>query len=65
VSEEELLNFFENFYISVMSAKLIVDPVTKASRCYAFIKMKDNKEYNKAIKEMNGKLLMGCPMKVK
>ena len=63
VNEEILTNFFKEKYKSVINSKIIVDPSTKISKGYGFIKFSDKSESEKAILEMNGKSLNGKTMK--
>ena len=63
VNEEILCNFFKEKYNSVISAKIIIDPSTKISKGYGFVKFSDKIESEKAINEMNGKEINGKAMK--
>ena len=63
VNDEILLNCFKEKYKSVISSKIIVDPSTKISKGYGFVKFSDKLESEKAISEMNGQILNGKPMK--
>lgn len=63
VTEEILNNFFKEKYKSVINSKIIVDPSTKISKGYGFVKFSDKLESEKAISEMNGKTLNGKAMK--
>jgi RNA recognition motif-containing protein len=63
VNEETLTNFFKEKYNSVISSKIVVDPSTKISKGYGFVKFSDKSESEKAINEMNGKLINGKAMK--
>lgn len=63
VNEESLTNFFKEKYSSVINSKIIVDPSTKISKGYGFVKFSDKNESEKAISEMNGQVLNGKPMK--
>ena len=63
VNEEILCNFFKEKYNSVLSAKIIIDPSTKISKGYGFVKFSDKIESEKALNEMNGKELNGKVMK--
>jgi len=65
VNEESLKNFFSNYYNSITGTKIIIDPSTKISKGYGFVKFTDPKEYQKAITEMNGKILNGKAIKTK
>ena len=65
VNEESLRNFFSNYYNSISGTKVIIDPSTKISKGYGFVKFADAKEYTKAIAEMNGKILNGKAIKTK
>lgn len=63
VNEEILANFFKQKYKSVINSKIIVDPSTKISKGYGFVKFSDKAESEKAISEMNGQTLNGKTMK--
>ena len=63
VNEEILTNFFKEKFKSVINSKIIVDPSTKISKGYGFVKFSDKSESEKAILEMNGKSLNGKTMK--
>jgi RNA recognition motif-containing protein len=63
VNEEILTNFFKQKYKSVINSKIIVDPSTKISKGYGFVKFSDKYESEKAISEMNGQTLNGKNMK--
>ena len=47
-----------------MQAKIIVDPVTRYSKGYGFVKFGNHDEAQKAIVEMQGKYLLTKPMKL-
>lgn len=64
VTEDMLFEFFKNKFPSVFAAKLICDS-NRISKGYGFIKMRSMEEANKAVKEMNGKYLLGKPIRVK
>jgi RNA recognition motif-containing protein len=49
----------------VIGAKIIVDPSTKLSRGYGFVKFSSQAESQKALYEMNGKYILGKPIKTK
>ena len=63
VNEEILTNFFKKKYKSVIDSKIILDPSTKISKGYGFVKFSDKTESEKAISEMNGQLLNGKTIK--
>ena len=63
ITEDILKNYFSQIYNSVIGTKIIVDPSTKISKGYGFVKFSDYSESQRAISEMNGKLLNGKPMK--
>jgi RNA recognition motif-containing protein len=65
VNEEILKNFFSSYYSSVLGTKIIIDPSTKISKGYGFVKFGDPKEYQKSITEINGKILNGKAIKTK
>ena len=56
-------NFFEEKYKSVVSAKIVIDTITKLSKGYGFVKFSNHDESIKAINEMNGQYLCGRPIK--
>jgi RNA recognition motif-containing protein len=57
VNSEKLISFFKSKYNSVIGGKIIIDPSTKISKGYGFVTFSDEKEKEKAIVEMNGKIL--------
>ena len=63
VTSERLLSFFKSKYKSVTGAKIIIDPSTKLSKGYGFVSFNDEMERDKAIKEMDGKILNDKPIK--
>lgn len=63
VTNEILRDFFKEKYKSVIDAKIIIDPSTKISKGYGFVKFSDKSESEKAMSEMNGKLIKGKAMK--
>jgi RNA recognition motif-containing protein len=63
VNEETLTNFFKEKYNSVISSKIVVDPSTKISKGYGFVKFSDQKESQKALQEMNGASINGKNIK--
>ena len=63
VNEEILTNFFKEKYKSVINSKIIIDPSTKISKGYGFVKFSNKEESEKAITEMNGQTLNGKIMK--
>jgi len=63
VSSEQLVSFFKAKYKSVISGKIIIDPMTKISKRYGFVTFTDEKEKEKAMTEMNGKILNGQAIK--
>jgi len=60
-----LRDFFSQYYKSILGAKLVVDPSTKVSKNYGFVKFSDQEESERALIEMNGMFLLGKPMKLK
>lgn len=44
-----LMSFFTKFYTSVLQAKIIVDPVTRYSKGYGFVKFGSQDEAERAI----------------
>lgn len=65
VTEDMLKDFFSQYYYSILGAKLVVDPSTKISKGYGFVKFSDQAELEKAMIEMNGKFLLSRPIRLK
>lgn len=65
VTDVLLAEFFMSRYPSLVGAKVIVDGSTRASKGYGFVKFARNDEYQKALMEMNGQMLLSRPMKIK
>lgn len=63
VKSDKLRDFFKERYKSVFDAKIIIDPSTKISKGYGFVKFRDKAESERAINEMNGQLIEGKAMK--
>ena len=63
VKSDKLRDFFKEKYKSVYDAKIIIDPSTKISKGYGFVKFHDKAESERAINEMNGQLIDGKAMK--
>jgi RNA recognition motif-containing protein len=59
-----LMAAFSKRYPSVTQAKIIVDPVTRQSKGYGFIKFSNSDDAQRAIQEMNGKYLLAKAMKL-
>jgi len=53
-SEDLLKSTFKQFYKSVSSSKVIVDPITKESKGYGFVMFNDFNESQNALSQMNG-----------
>ena len=63
VNEETLTSFFKEKYNSVISSKIVIDPSTKISKGYGFVKFSDQNESQKALQEMNGANINGKNIK--
>jgi RNA recognition motif-containing protein len=59
-----LMAAFSKRYPTVLQAKIIVDPVTRYSKGYGFIKFGTAEDAARAIAEMNGKYLLTKAMKL-
>ena len=59
VNEKILTDFFKEKFKSVINSKIIIDPSTKISKGYGFVKFSNKEESEKALIEMNGKSLNG------
>eukprot|EP01017_Pseudomicrothorax_dubius_P032165 TRINITY_DN4180_c0_g2_i1.p1 TRINITY_DN4180_c0_g2~~TRINITY_DN4180_c0_g2_i1.p1 ORF type:complete len:422 (+),score=90.48 TRINITY_DN4180_c0_g2_i1:65-1330(+) len=63
VSELELIDIFSKKYKSVIGAKIIVDPITKVSKGYGFVKFSNFDDSERAINDFSGYLIRGRPLK--
>ena len=63
VNDEGLLGLFKDFG-NVSSAKVIVDKFSNQSRGFGFVEMSDENSAQKAVKELNGIMVDGRPIKV-
>lgn len=61
--DEDLSKIFEE-YGNVASAKVITDKFTNRSKGFGFVEMPDKQAAETAIKELDGKMLDGRPVKV-
>jgi len=59
VNDAILYDLFAKKYSSLMSAKVITDPLSRRSKCYGFLKFSENDDCVKAHKEMDGQSLLG------
>lgn len=63
VSQEDLNGLFAD-YGTVSSAKIIMDKATGRSRGFGFVEMTPDDAALKAIKELNGAMYAGRPLRV-
>lgn len=61
--DEDLKKLFSE-YGEVSSSKIITDKFTGKSKGFAFVEMPDDSAAAKAIKELDGKVLDGRPVKI-
>lgn len=61
--DDELNKLFAD-YGTVASAKIITDKVTGKSRGFGFVEMPDEQAAEKAVKDLDGKMIDGRPVKV-
>eukprot|EP00347_Sterkiella_histriomuscorum_P000122 403377089 len=64
VNDQMLMITFQKRYPSVNQAKVIMDPITRQSKCYGFVKFGIIEEGQNAMAEMQGKLLLTKAMKI-
>ena len=57
IGEDQLKDIFLKEFQSVISAKIICDPMTRVSKGYGFVKFRDIEDANKAVVEMNGRII--------
>jgi RNA recognition motif-containing protein len=65
INEDQLKEFFTQSFSSVVSAKIICDPITRVSKGYGFVKFSNSEDANKAVVEMNGKIMNNKKIRVK
>ncbi|CDW82249.1 nuclear acid binding [Stylonychia lemnae] len=65
VNDTILFSSFKQRFNSVISAKVILDPVSRSSKCYGFIKFSAYDESQRAIKEMNNKMILTKNVKLR
>ena len=63
-TEHELMNIFAPFG-EIASLNIVMDQVTKQSKGFGFVEMKDNKQAVKAVNALNGTVLGGSKIRVK
>ena len=63
VTEEKLTNIFKEKYKSVLNSKIIKDPCTKLNKGYGFVNFSQKNDFEKAMKEMDGKIINGKKIK--
>ncbi len=63
VDREELKKIFSPYGI-VASVNIILDKLTNRSRGFAFVQMPSNEAAEKAMRELNGAMLDGRPIKL-
>ncbi|MCC6289017.1 MAG: RNA-binding protein [Chitinophagaceae bacterium] len=61
--DEDLMKIFGE-YGNVSSAKVITDKFTNRSKGFAFVEMTDKQCAETAIRELDGKMIEGRPLKV-
>lgn len=64
VTESELIEMFEA-YGKVQSCALVIDPKTSRSKGFGFIEMPNPGEAKAAAKSLNGRDVLGLPLRVK
>ena len=64
VTDSILLEAFSSRYKSVINANVIVDPITKRSKKYGFVRFSNQEESQRAIYEMSGKYILSRPIKL-
>ena len=62
-NDESLRGLFKDFGV-VSSAKVIIDKFSNQSRGFGFVEMTDENAAQKALKELNGAMVDGKPIKV-
>lgn len=63
IQDDDLSKLFGE-YGSVSSAKVITDKFTSRSKGFGFVEMPDKQSAETAIKELDGKMIDGRPIKV-
>lgn len=65
VNDTVLMQAFKKRYPSVVSGKVVTDPLTRKSKGYGFVKFSNYEESQKALKEMNLQCILAKPIKVR
>lgn len=63
VTDQDLFDFFKDKFPGLLSSKIIIDPSTKKSKGYGFVKFREKEDMDKAMLEMNNKKLKGRPVR--
>ncbi|CAI5716295.1 unnamed protein product [Hyaloperonospora brassicae] len=64
VSDEVLLSTFNARFTSVRGAKVVIDPVTRMSKGFGFVRFGSKEEADQALQTMNGVFCSSRPMRV-
>ena len=64
VTDQMLSDLFSSRY-RVDSVRISIDPVTKQSKCYGFVRFINAEEATRALGEMNGRFFLTRPLKLK
>ena len=64
VTNSMLLQTFKQQFPSVTEAKVICDPVSRISKGYGFIKFSSKEDSERAMSEMQGKMILGRQIKM-
>ena len=65
MTDDDIMRHFATLYHTVSSANVILDPATKRSKRYGFVRFTDHAEGERALSEQNGQMFMGKPLQLK
>ena len=65
VNDSILMQTFKRKYPSVIQAKVVLDSLNRTSKGYGFIKFESGEESNRALKEMNGQMILTKAIKLR
>ncbi|GMG19045.1 unnamed protein product [[Candida] boidinii] len=63
-TEAHLLAFFQNYFDTVKTVRVMTDPATGLSRCFGFVRFGNEDDRKRALLEVNGRWLGGRPIRV-
>ena len=63
-TKQDVFDHFKSVYPNIVEAKIITDPVTKASKGFGFVQFPSSEEAQAALGELQGSLINGQAIKL-